>query len=197
MKSCVPPPVMLNGWKHHLGFVVSKLRDFKERKPQDFEAFILKLKMLGESQFDLYTGFLTHVDIAKEAIIHLETRTSLDPHSYKAWLSEGQTHYKEVMFSDQSNWTFLEGDDESYFIHIHPSRHSKHSCRMKANHFRSALGLLAYAVFKKQKPDLELLNRLRKDYLDLSVLTPVYANSIFETAEFIMDRSNIGNNLNG
>ncbi len=186
MKSCVPPPVMLNGWKHHLGFVISQLRKLEERNPDDFEGFVQKLKMLGGSQFDLYTGSLSPGEIGREALLHLKNNPVLNPDAYKSWLKAGQAGYREAVFSDKSTWTFLEGDDETFFIHIHPSRYSKHSRRVKANNFRSALAVLAYAFFQRREPGLEMLNYVRHQYLGLPVLPSVFARSILETSRFIL-----------
>ena len=63
LHSCVSPPVLLNGWKHHLGFVSDRLNQWVRESPGNFPGLVDGLKCLGAAQFDLYTGALAPAEI--------------------------------------------------------------------------------------------------------------------------------------
>ncbi|MDR4987362.1 MAG: hypothetical protein RG741_00810 [Bacteroidales bacterium] len=181
-KSCTEAPVMLNGWKHHQWFLIDQIRRWANKPVELFPLFVAKLKMLGESQFDIYTGSLSTRDIAADITQQLKNFDVYEKDAYLQWIERSTHLYWQVSISDDSEWTLRQGDDtEEYYIHIHPSRHSKNTRRMKANPMRTAVSTLIYAAMTGEKPGMHLLNKVRKDYLGLSALPRSMAREIFST----------------
>lgn len=181
-KSCTEPPVMLNGWKHHHAFLLEQVRRWVEKPEQLFPLFVAKLKMLGESQFDIYSGSLTPDEIAGDIIDTLKGFNVYEQDAYFQWIERSNQLFWQVSISDGSEWTLRQGDEPGeFYIHIHPSRHSKYTRRMKANHLRTALSTLIMANMRKEKPGLALLNKVRQEFLGLSPVTKPLAREIFAT----------------
>ncbi len=181
-KSCTEPPVMLNGWKHHHAFLLDQVRRWAEKPEQLFPLFVAKLKMLGESQFDIYTGSLSPDEIAGDIMETLKGFNVSEEEAYLQWIERSNQMFWQVSISDGSEWTLRQGDDsEEYYIHIHPARHSKYTRRMKANHLRTALSTLIMANMRKEKPGMALLNKVRQEFLGLSPVTKPLAKEIFTT----------------
>ncbi len=180
-KSCLQAPVMLNGWKHHLGFVLNQLKKWSKKPEQTFPLFIAKLKMLGDSQFDIYTGELSPDKIGHDLINTLMGFRVYDKESYFRWIDSSNQLFWQLSISDGSEWTLRKGDTEDFYIHIHPSRHSKHTQRLKASHFRTALSTLIMANMRNEKPSLNLMNIVRRNYLGMSTVTKPMAREIFVT----------------
>ncbi len=179
ISSCTAEPVMLNGWKHHLGFLVDQVTRWTRKPEQMFPLFVAKLKLLGESQFDIYNGTLQPRQIAAELTQTLKGFNACEKESYFRWIESSTQLYWQLTVSDNSEWTMRKGDDENYYIHIHPSRHSKFSQRLKANQLRTALATLIMANMKGEKPGLQLMNNVRRDYLGLSNLNKSLARETF------------------
>ncbi len=177
--SCTAEPVMLNGWKHHLGYLVEQVTRWTKKPEQLFPLFIAKLKLLGDSQFDLYNGRLKPEQIADELTKTLKGFRAFERENYFRWVDSSNQLYWQLTVSDQSEWTMRKGDDENYYIHIHPSRHSKFSQRIKASQLRTALATLVMANMKGEKPGLQLMNSVRRDYLGMSGLNKQLAREIF------------------
>jgi hypothetical protein len=71
-KYIVPPPVLFNALKHHLGYI----KDFIERSAAGnyIEVVVRQLLLIGESQMDLYLGALTPERIAYQITKHLQEK---------------------------------------------------------------------------------------------------------------------------
>ncbi len=181
-KSCTAPPVMLNGWKHHHAFLIDQLQRWAKKPEQLFPLFVAKLKMLGDSQFDIYTGNLSPEDIAGDIRETLEGFNVYERDAYWNWIERSTQLFWQVSISDGSEWTLRHCDElEDFYIHIHPARHSKHTQRMKANHLRTALATLVMANMRREKPGMALLNKVRQEFLGLSPVTKILAKEIFAT----------------
>ncbi len=180
-KSCAQEPVMLNGWKHHVGFVLDQLRKWSKKPEQAFPLFVAKLKMLGDSQFDMYTGEMAPDKIGHDLVNTLMGFRVYDRTSYFRWIDSSNQLFWQLPVSDGSEWTLRKGDNEDYYIHIHPSRHSKHTQRLKASHFRTALATLIMANMRGEKPGLQLMNNVRCDFLGMSAVAKPMAKEIFAT----------------
>jgi hypothetical protein len=80
-------PILFNPLKHHIGFIreftVNETNDTKN----DFQNCIKKLKHLGNSVMDVYTGSLNISNIGKEVGEFLER---------KILLISGSSHYRMV-----------------------------------------------------------------------------------------------------
>lgn len=78
------------------------------------------------------------------------------------------------MLSDKSVWT-LRFVDKNNFVHIHPSRYSPNTIRIKANILKTVLCVLLFQDNLKIMPDIQLINKCRIEYLALS---PLRVNNI-------------------
>jgi hypothetical protein len=179
-KSCAAPPVMLNGWKHHTAFLLDQVRRWAKKPEQLFPLFVAKLKMLGDSQFDIYNGDLSPDEIANDVKNILKGFNVYERDSYTQWIERSPQLFWQVNISDGSEWTLRQDDEtDECYIHIHPARHSKYTYRLKANQLRTALATLVMANMRREKPSLPLLNEVRQEYLGLSSVTKPLAKDIF------------------
>ncbi|GEM_PF-275492 len=189
--SCTDPPVLLNGWKHHQHFLTDQIRRWTTKPEQLLPLFVAKLKMLGESQFDLYTGKLTPGEIAHDITETLVGFNVFKPNAYRQWIERSNQLFWQVNISDGSEWTLRLGEDEDYYIHIHPARHSLYTTRLKGNPMRTALSTLVLAAMRKEKPSMIILNKVRTDYLGLSALTKPMSKEIFTLLNQMAELSGI------
>ncbi len=182
-KSCTEAPIMLNGWKHHHGFLLEQVRRWVKKPEQMFPLFVAKLKMLGESQFDIYTGKLIPEEIVRDVQDKLQGLNVYERAAYCQWIERSPSLFWQISISDGSEWTLRQCDDpvEEFYIHIHPSRHSVYTYRLKANPLRTALATLVMANMRQEKPNMVLLNKLRQEFLGLSPVTKTLAREIFTT----------------
>ncbi len=178
-KSCTPAPVILNGWKHHQGFLILQIQKWASAHERTFPLFIAKLKMLGDSQFDLYTGKMSPEEIVHDLTTTLKGFKAYEFDSYTRWIESSTQLFWQLSVSDDSEWTLRKGDSEDFYIHIHPARYSKHTQRFKANPLRTALATLIMANMRHEKPGLQLMNEVRRNYLALSDVTKPMAKEIF------------------
>jgi hypothetical protein len=187
LHSCVSPPVLLNGWKHHLGFVSDRLNQWVRESPGNFPGLVDGLKCLGAAQFDLYTGALAPAEIGLEVRRSLEEHGFLEPRAYADWLAASGRGYREFVLSDGSAWTLLPGTLPSCHIHIHPSRRSPRVMRVRANHFRSAILLAAWAQLTGTSPKPIALNHVRRAFLNLSPVKEEGTGNMIRLTRRILD----------
>ncbi len=194
--SCLEPPIMLNGWKHHMGFLLNEIRKWSAKAEPIFPLFAAKLQVLGDSQFDMYTGSLQPETIANDLSETLMGFRAFDKEGYIRWVESSNHLFWQLEISDGSEWTMRINDpnedaNENYYIHIHPSRHSKYSRRIKGNHLRTALATLILANMRGEKPGLPLMNQVRKDFLGLSTISKPLAKEIFATLNYIASEAGV------
>jgi hypothetical protein len=184
--SCTPLPVWLNGWKHHLGFVCREIFFYEKLDEENFKQLCKKLKVMGASLSDFYTGKLKPGEIAIEVSDQLKSIGVYEKEAYFGWIKKSEKKFREVTLSDHSLWTLVQSDDRLYYLHIHPSRYSPHTIRLKGNILRSAAALLAYEKFStKAVRDVESINLVRKEYLGMSPLDARHIEGILKTKEFL------------
>ena len=190
-KSCTEPPVLLNGWKHHQHFLIDQIQKWTKKPEQLFPLFVAKLKMLGESQYDLYSCKLTPEEITRDITGTLAGFNVYEPEAYRLWIERSNQLFWQVNISDGSEWTLRQGEDEDYYIHIHPARHSLYTTRLKGNPMRTALSALVFAAMRKEKPGMMIMNKVRTEYLGLSALTKPMSKEIFTLLNQMADLSGI------
>jgi hypothetical protein len=187
--SCTPAPVWLNGWKHHLEFVCGEVLLFKCVGLEAFKKVCLKLKIMGASLSDFYTGTLSPNEIAEEICNELKKLKVFAPHDYKNWIEDTEKKFRLVMLSDHSKWTLTQCDDDEYYLHIHPSRYSKHTIRIKGNTLRTAAAMLAYEEFSSEAAcNLKTINLVRKEFLHMSPIDERHMEGILRTVDFLKER---------
>jgi hypothetical protein len=170
----LPKPIAFNCWKHHLGFIKKSLSN--QTNYSKSESFILDvIQFLGESQFDLYTGTLNEVKISEEVIHHLKSVNALDFINYNVWLNSDGNDYKCISLSDGSNWTLRLGQGDDRYIHIHPSRHSKKTQRVKNSTLKTAYAYLFYYGISSDEVLIEKVNFVRRKFVKLPPFKPTSA----------------------
>lgn len=172
----IPEPVLLNCWKHHAGFIRSKIIDYKVRQDTDYNSLTKKILLIGNSLMDLYLGEMTPALIAENIITRLKYDRITGKESYQNWLDEGGDDYREVEIADDSRWTLRRGEREERYVHIHPSRYSPHTMRVRSSSLKSAI-LFCVMDGGKSSDILKFINRIRKEYLELPPLKSINSAS--------------------
>ncbi len=181
-----PLPVLFNPWKHHLPFLYAMVLLALERGE---ELLTNNMVQMGHSVTDVYEGNLTPQAIASHIYSTLKKQGLDHERNYQDWLRQEQTHYRTITLSDQSQWTLLEGHSEKY-IHIHPSRYSPLSFRVKSLTLQSAVWVL-YEMKKLPRElalkdeDIPFVNAIRKKRLQAS---PLHTNMTIGNLKKVMER---------
>lgn len=152
--------ILFNGLKHHRGYIRRELEDMSLEMLPD------QLKVLGNSQMDVYYGQLDIPAILHEVIHHVSDAGITDEASYLQWLKDNGG-YIEITLSDSSRWILLHGTEPGQYIHLHPARYSPHSMRVKAAVLKTAMACMI-VLSDSSQPGLATLNHIRKEILGLS-----------------------------
>jgi hypothetical protein len=141
----IPPPVLFNPLKHHLGFIREYIIDNqKADKQTDKLSIIRDLRHLGGSLMDVYSGLLTPDNLFHEINKFLKANNLTRKEIFNGWAGLGPKEFKTIRLSDDSMWVLKYFNDELRFVHSFPARNSPHSFRVKANTLKSAI---LYLVF--------------------------------------------------
>ncbi len=178
----IPPPIILNCWKHHLGFL-------REMAKQNFTSSRLSeyLKPIGENTVDLYTGLLSPEQVSTEIIKALAYLRALSEEEFANWIAIGPKRFQEIKLHDGSNWTILPGNQKGRYIHIHPSRYSAYTIRVKAQSIKTAFILARnYKGIPLGQIPLESINNIRQNVLDLSPIKSVGLSSGIKTVYLLL-----------
>lgn len=167
MEQLNPEHIILHALKHHLQTVLDFI---SSNKGTSLTALLPFIKTMGASQFDLYTGHLSTDTIKKKVTDQLLRTGHCTQQAYREWIA-GNHGYRTLVLSDKSGWT-LRFIDKPAFIHVHPSRYSVHTIRVKANAIKS---VLCYLIAEEvtQVVDVTKLNQLRTQYLQLSPVSAI------------------------
>jgi hypothetical protein len=139
----IPPPVLFNPLKHHLGFIRDYIAD-KNINNIDNQLVLKDLKHLGGSLMDVYSGPLSPQKILREINNYLKDNNLTDKEVFYRWAGKGPKDFKTIKLSDGSQWVLKYFDNELRYVHSFPSRYSPHSFRIKANTLKSAI---LYIIF--------------------------------------------------
>jgi len=170
----LPKPFAFSSWKHHRGYVHQVLSN--QNKALSNESFILEVvQFLGDSNIDFYTGILDVKAISSEIIQKLEAERINTLSDYKNWLSTEGSDFRCISLSDGSNWTLRLGQNESRYVHIHPSRHSKKTVRVKSSTLKTAYAFLLYYGLADIDLSVEKLNFVRRKFVKLPPFKPTSA----------------------
>lgn len=178
--SATLPPVWFNAWKHHRGFLCQQINQYSPSEQGALNNFFTSLNLLGSSVSDLYTGELSVAAIREEIVAEVRKLGVDSAEDYVTWIQQSEGFYQELILRDGSCWTLLIGNKQEYFIHIHPSRYSLHSIRVKTTLMRTALALLIWKKhFSLSETDHLIINRIRREHLALSPLKPQQSEGIY------------------
>ncbi len=167
--SCeIPEPVILNCWKHHAGFIKSKINEYKGLSETDLEHIRKEILLIGDSLMDLYLGDLSPLEISGAIITKLDHQKVSGIENYGKWIRAEGKDYREVEIDDRSMWTLRFGETQRY-IHTHPSRYSPHTIRVRSSSLKSAI---LFCILHGDEPSdiLSHINGIRKEFLDLPPL---------------------------
>ncbi len=169
-------PIKFNCWKHHAGFIAEQIKQIKnEEELKNIPSFLVKI---GESQMDLYLGKLTPIEITRFTKEYLKQNKVFKCESYEQWLFSEGKEYRLITLPDKSTWALRMGNQKEHYIHIHPGRYSQHTIRVRASTLKTAICVMAYInIHKSFPPDLELINNVRKEFLDAVPVKSLSATS--------------------
>ena len=142
----IPEPFLFNPLKHHLGYV----REFINRSTEggfieDFEDIINRLKHLGTSVMDIYTGPLSVNALCIEIKELLRDNDIINEKDFSVWTGIKTNEFRIITLSDSSKWTLKYHNNETRYVHFFPSRsHSDGSLtvasfRVKSNTLKTAV----------------------------------------------------------
>jgi hypothetical protein len=152
--------ILFNALKHHRGYIHRELENMTLETLRD------SVKVLGNSQMDIYYGALDIPALFAEVTAKVQAAGIIDETTYLQWL-KSNGGYIEISLSDTSRWVLLPGTEPGKYVHLHPARYSPHSMRVKATVLKTALACLV-ARPDGALPGLTSLNQIRKDILGLS-----------------------------
>lgn len=167
MTDDLPHPALLNTWKHHAGWICSRIAEAASAGSAAVAALPTEMAVVGSRLMDLYTGSHAPAQIAESAFADLNARNVFEFEPLARWLSE-QGGYALFALPDGSKWTVRLGPADGRYIHLHPGRWVPHTMRVQANTLRSAVMAHAHAkLVGADASDLAVVNEARKRYLGL------------------------------
>lgn len=147
--------ILFNALKHHRGYIHQQIAT---ATPDTLPELLRKL---GNSQMDIYYGYLSMEGLFEEVLTQIPVGSEAD---YLEWLHGA---YKEITLADTSRWILLEGNVPGQYIHLHPARYSPESMRVKAPILKTAIACIVCHPGIAH-PDLDMVNYIRKTILHLS-----------------------------
>jgi hypothetical protein len=160
LNSAMNTNILFNALKHHQLFICRQITIATS------ETLPGMLKLLGNSQMDVYYGTLDLPALFEEVAHRLQTEQIVDEATYLNWL-QANNGYVEITLSDTSRWILLAGNVPGKYVHLHPARYSPHSLRVKATVLKTAIACMV-SLPQGIIPDLSTLNHIRESLLQLS-----------------------------
>jgi hypothetical protein len=163
----LPHPALLNCWKHHAGWIRSRIAAAASAGSAGVAALPAEMAVVGSRLMDLYTGSFSPAEIAELAFTELKARDVFEFDPLAKWLA-GQGEYALFELPDGSKWTIRLGPADGRYIHLHPGRWVPHTMRVQANTLKSAVMAHAHAqLVGGEADDLAVVNEARKLYLGM------------------------------
>jgi hypothetical protein len=144
-QNSIPPPILFNQMKHHLGFIRQYISG--NCVPENTilgDSVIKEIKHLGGSVMDIYTGIISSEILSAEIVDYLTSHRLDQKRSFASWVGRNEKDFKIISLSDSSQWTLKYYENETRYVHLFPARHSPHSFRVKSNTLKSAI---LYQIF--------------------------------------------------
>ncbi len=166
----LPPlePMYLNCWKHHLKFIQQQIQKHVDAGPDAVATLPEKLKVLGDSHLDLYTGPTQPQVIAAELLGQLGDLDVARIEHFQAWVAVEETNYRILHMSDLSFWRLQKSDDLNQYIEFMPGCNSYLTIRVQADALRRAILTMAISKLEDRDANLELINEVSVKYLGLN-----------------------------
>jgi hypothetical protein len=163
----LPHPALLNTWKHHAGWIRSRIASAGSAGSAGVAALPAEMAVVGTRLMDLYTGSYSPTEIAEFVFADLKARNLFEFEPLSKWLAE-QGEYAMTELPDGSTWTIRLGPADGRYLHLHPGRWAPLTMRVQANTLRSAVMAHAHAQLTGGAAyDLAVVNEARKRYLNL------------------------------
>ncbi|WP_340112777.1 hypothetical protein [Maribellus mangrovi] len=161
----IPAPITFNSYKHHFRFLLSELDDWRQMEWSSVNAQLLSI---GNNLLDFYLGDLDVDEIVYETLQYFNCEGIDEYAEFLEWLNPPK--WKKITLSDHSEWLIKKGDDPERYTHIHPAKYSTHTIRVRATTLKTVLALesLALRIDPVSVNNLNVINRVRKNYLKLS-----------------------------
>jgi hypothetical protein len=165
------PPILFNTWKHHAGILRLRIRQAAAGGPAALDNLADNLVVMGTVLMDLYLGELSPRAIGEAVLALLCRDNRLSLAAYQTWIAEAGGYRLVTLPEDGSQWVLRVADETDRYVHVHPGRWVPNTCRVKANVLKTAVMALAYTAVHGGDPlDVALVNRVRRDYLELAPL---------------------------
>jgi ribosomal protein S18 acetylase RimI-like enzyme len=170
--------IKFNPWRHHKNYICKKIEDYSAQKDNSIKELKKNLVHAGNSQVDLYTGDLLICQITQNIAFELLKDNITNKNLYTNWLHRSGKDYRNVALQDNSLWTLRLSEEDEKFIHIHPSRHSLNTIRVRATTLQTAIAVSLISRIKAVSPtDVKIINEVRKQFFNQSQIKVVYKNS--------------------
>jgi hypothetical protein len=130
-----------------------------------------ELIVMGTELMDLYLGSLLPREIGAGVLEQLQHENLVALDAYRAWIDANRGYRVVTLSVDDSQWVLRLGEQDDRWLHVHPARWAPKTCRVKANVLKTAVMALAYTGVASGDPmEVELVNKVRRDYLGLAPL---------------------------
>ncbi|GET23495.1 hypothetical protein [Prolixibacter denitrificans] len=171
----VPPPLIFNPLKHHLGYIRQFITDAVNLKPGDSELEEI-LSGIGAPMTDIYLGTLSVQEILDTVSTELLEKKTFNLSSYREWLNN-EKKYRFMVLPDASKWILLEGRNTDRYIHFHPAKYSEHAFRVRGSTLRT---VIAVKIKGADQPgnwfNVDFVNEIRSSLLGLSPVKRIVRN---------------------
>lgn len=172
-------PIAFNPWKHHCGFVCNQIQLIREEGGIKLDHF---LGYIGGTLLDFYIGELPVYTIVNEVNKYFMDMGVANVGDFKHWLGLPETTFKNIYLSDGSRWVMRLGQNDEYYIHMHPGRYSKLTIRCRPTTLKVAIAFRYLFGFEEECFEIDKVNYARK----LAGLPPVESlNSASALQNFI------------
>ncbi len=158
---CIPEykPVAFNPWKHHRNYVCSQIEQNRRKDETDFSQY---LNYIGGTLLDFYLGNLTVEGIINEVNLHFRNNGVNNADTFKHWLGLPAKAFRSIILSDGSRWVMRLGQNDEFYIHIHPGRYSPLTVRCRPTTLKVAIAYRYLFGFERDDLDVVKINRARK-----------------------------------
>ncbi len=174
-----PFPVLFNAWKHHTGWVRSRIAQAVSANTLDQLAE--EVVVIGTRLMDFYHGPLAPDAIGERVLQQLRHDAKLDEPVYREWLA-GQGGYAMLTLPDDgSRWAVRAGAEGGRYVHLHPGRYSPNTVRVQANALKTAV--LAHAIAQLQgrsASEVAVVNEARQRFLQLPPVPAIHEGGLGE-----------------